>query len=224
MLEKKAATQPKSSAQSDKSWGKRRLGSAVAVDDEPKVKRRRQSWLGEEVASSVRRMRTSFFTCSLAPASTMTDLDEKKVGDYDTFISDFENKSDPLFSSGIADARHALLEFSQFRNLEFDTLRHAKHSTAVMLYHLHNDDAPGMVPQCSSCSFEIKDVRWHKLGRVFERRRATRFAPPASVKRATATSFQPEELCATRNLINLFHFKFLFEARGLSHFITHVKP
>jgi len=81
---------------------------------------------------------------------------------------------------------------SQRRNLEFDTLRHAKYSTAVLLYHLHNDNAPGIIPDCSICHKEIREVRWHKINKIVLRRR--RGAVPSATAKQQA--FYPEELCS----------------------------
>jgi hypothetical protein len=85
--------------------------------------------------------------------------------------------------------------------LEFCTLRHAKYSTATILYYLHNNDAPGMVPLCTACGEEIKSVRWHKIGHVMERRTSVKRVSTAGRKGAAAAplslGFQSEELCST---------------------------
>jgi hypothetical protein len=102
----------------------------------------------------------------------MLDAEQDKVDTFASYTNTFEvSGAPPTLSSRIADNRHALIEFSQFRNLEFATLRSAKYSTATLLYHLHHSEAPGMVPTCSSCHSEIKDVRWHKVNKLVERRR-----------------------------------------------------
>jgi hypothetical protein len=193
--------------------GKRRKSvggdNSSNASDEPAAKRRRQSWLGEEVGMSVRRMRTSFFSCSLLPKQDMNDDEAAKENDFNAYISPFldsssSEKTPP--SSRIADARHAFLEFSQYRNLEFDTLRRAKYSTAILLYHLRNDDAPGLIPSCSSCSETIQDVRWHRIRRVEERHHTGRVPPTLRAQRMAQIAVPPEvaeachkgeELCAS---------------------------
>lgn len=197
---------PSPAATKKKVNGKRKKDPA----EEAPVKRRRQSWLGEELGLSVRRMRTSFFTCSLTAKTIMSEEEEQKAKEFNEYISPF-GKGNPerpgdTISSRVADARHALLEFSQFRNLEFDTLRRAKYSTAMILYHLHNDDAPGLVPQCSTCHCYIVEVRWHRVRRVEERHHTGRVPPTLRAARMAQSTVAPgeaeachkgEELCAS---------------------------
>lgn len=182
-----------------KTGGKRRRSScsgsndSVCSGEEPVTKRRRQSWVGEEVSEAVRRLRTSFFACSLLPKPSMTEAEQQKLREFDTYVAEYErwDRFSLSMSSPISDARHALLEFSQFRHFEFDTLRRAKYSTAMLLYHLKNSDAPGVVPFCSRCNETIEDVRWHKVKKATERRRVTKSMKPT----ATEPVFQKEELC-----------------------------
>lgn len=158
---------PPKNAKSAKKNGKRKK-TEREIQEEPPSKRRRQSWLGEQVGVSMRKIRTSFFTCSLMPKAERTDVEHGKLEYFDEYIQPFDTLSEKLTDthvapSSIADARHHLLEFSQYRNFEFDTLRRAKYSTAMLLYHLHYDDAPGLAPSCSSCSKTIHHVRWHEI-------------------------------------------------------------
>lgn len=160
------------------------------------TKHRRQTWLGEEVGAAVREMRDCLFTCSLMPGTFTFDQEEDKLLAYSSYTNSFASDSiidaKHAVASKIADVRHALLEFSQYRNFEFDTLRHAKYSTAMLLYHLHNSDAPGAVPTCTSCHKKIQQVRWHKVTKVVERSRI--------IKRVTnrnrITFEEAEELCS----------------------------
>ena len=180
LLDKRSPIPPKGVFSAKKKNGKRKNDA----QDEAPSKRRRQSWLGEEVGLSMRKIRTSFFTCSLTPKTLPSQEEKCKLRDFSTYIAPFatlsQNITDSyIASSRIADARHALLEFSQYRNFEFDTLRRAKYSTSMLLYHLHNDDAPGLVPSCTSCSKTIEHVRWHQI-----RKRSIRQDPSA------------EELCS----------------------------
>jgi hypothetical protein len=195
LLDKKNPIPPKASGMSKKM---KRRKSTVDSIDEPAPKRRRQTWLGEEVGTAVRRMRTSFFKCSLGPESTALGQEVKQLGTFDEYAKVFKGDGDAtLRSSRVADARHALLEFSQFRSLEFDTLRRAKYSSAMLLYHLHNEMAPGQIPECTSCHQEIDGVRWHRINKVVERRPAA--ALPASGRKpkiASSCPFESEELCS----------------------------
>lgn len=195
LLDKRNPNPPKGSVNSKKN-GKRKKWPAEATVDEPPQKRRRQSWLGREVGSSVRRLRTSFFTCSLTAKAIPTDQEEIKANHFDSYVASFHSRNQDSTSevvSHLADARHALLEFSQFRNLEFDTLRRAKFSTSILLHHLHHDDAPGLIPICSTCQETIEDVRWHRVRRVVERHHSGRIPPTLRAQRIAEISI-PEEI------------------------------
>jgi hypothetical protein len=193
LLDKRITTAPKP-ASAKKTGGKRRQNSIDSTSEDPSAKRRRQSWLGEEIGDSVRKLRESFFTCMLAPKESLSDQECEKAKSYRSYVEVFQNEDDSDFatSSRIADARGTLLEFSQFRHFEFDTLRRAKYSTAMLLYHLHHEDALGMVPICTGCDQEIQQIRWHKVKKVAEKRRLTKFAPI----RAPEPEWVREELCA----------------------------
>lgn len=195
LLDKRNPNPPKGTVNSKKN-GKRKKSAAEIALEEPAQKRRRQSWLGEEVGLSVRRLRTCFFTCSLTPKTTPTGHEEIKVKLFDSYVASFSarnQRADREVISHLADARHALLEFSQFRNLEFDTLRRAKYSTMIMLYHFHNEDAPGLIPICSTCNQDIADVRWHRIRRVGERHHSGRI-PPTLRAQLHAEIAVPEEI------------------------------
>ena len=178
----------------------RRRKSNTPCPNEPPAKRRRQSWLAEDVCASVRKMRMALFSCSLVPQETSTPESEEKEAEFIEYARNFNAELDDTVAldSTLADARHALLEFSQFRNLQFDTLRRAKYSTTVLLYHLHNPEAPGVVPCCSGCGKRTGDVRWHKVGKVVEKKRPGTLAAPAYLqKRSEPSPFVPEEICST---------------------------
>ena len=49
----------------------------------------------------------------------------------------------------------------QYRHYQFDTLRRAKHSSLMLLYHLHFPNAVNTRPLCSLCNGCMRDVRWH---------------------------------------------------------------
>ena len=51
--------------------------------------------------------------------------------------------------------RQAFLNLCQGNHYQFDQLRRAKHSSMMVLWHLHNRDAPKFVQQCTTCSREI---------------------------------------------------------------------
>merc|ERR1711935_662208 len=51
--------------------------------------------------------------------------------------------------------RQAFLNLCQGNHYQYDQLRRAKHSSMMVLWHLHNRDAPKFVQQCTTCSREI---------------------------------------------------------------------
>jgi len=212
-------TAPSSKCGKSKTKKKKKSKPSTADGTDEDGSRRKQSWLGEEVAESVRRMRTSFFTCSLQlPPGTASVAEKSKHQQYREYVRPFvlstsTRRSDAVNSAGrslqqsrpqtrsrIVDARHALLEFSQFRHFEFDTLRRAKYSTKMLLYYLCNDDAPGVVPSCTTCQQVIQKVRWHRVKKHSERKRpsvaAKQFPFHKAAKAADVVPWKQEELCS----------------------------
>jgi len=58
--------------------------------------------------------------------------------------------------------RQAFLNLCRGNHYQFDELRRAKHTSLMVLWHLHNRDAPKFVQQCVSCSREIlSGKRYH---------------------------------------------------------------
>ena len=58
--------------------------------------------------------------------------------------------------------RQAFLNLCRGNHYQFDELRRAKHTSMMVLWHLHNRDAPKFVQQCVSCSREIlSGKRYH---------------------------------------------------------------
>jgi hypothetical protein len=174
---------------------KRRKSTADSLD-EPTPKFRRQAWLGEEVGDSVRRMRASLFRCSLSPKSLNSERRGESLEHFFDYTEDYQRHIQSTRTvSHVADARHALLEFLQFRNFEFNTLRRAKYSSAMLLYHLHHDEAPGTIIACSSCHCIIDGVRWHRISKVTELRPTVALTITACGKSDSFHAFQLE-LCS----------------------------
>jgi E1A/CREB-binding protein len=60
------------------------------------------------------------------------------------------------------DTRQAFLQLCQLNHYQYDFLRRAKHSSMMVLYHLHNPDAPNFVSQCQYCHQDITSgIRWN---------------------------------------------------------------
>lgn len=58
--------------------------------------------------------------------------------------------------------RQAFLNLCRGNHYQFDEVRRAKHTSMMVLWHLHNRDAPKFVQQCVACNREIlSGKRWH---------------------------------------------------------------
>jgi hypothetical protein len=68
---------------------------------------------------------------------------------------------DPLMRSPFVESRHTFLEMCQYRRYQFDSLRRAKYSSLMLLYHLHHPTEPGLLPRCSLCQGAMRELRWH---------------------------------------------------------------
>lgn len=68
---------------------------------------------------------------------------------------------DPMLHSPATDSRHTFLELCQFRHYQFDSLRRAKHSSLMLLYHLQHPLSKSCRPCCAHCEEPIHTLRWH---------------------------------------------------------------
>jgi len=73
-------------------------------------------------------------------------------------IDDDEEEMDCEFLNN----RQLFLNLCQGNHYQFDSLRRAKHTSMMVLWHLHNRDAPKFVQQCAICAREIlQGKRYH---------------------------------------------------------------
>ncbi|XP_077214645.1 histone acetyltransferase HAC1-like isoform X2 [Tasmannia lanceolata] len=63
---------------------------------------------------------------------------------------------DEILESEFFDTRQAFLSLCQGNHYQYDTLRRAKHSSMMVLYHLHNPTAPAFVTTCYVCHHDIE--------------------------------------------------------------------
>ncbi|KAL5554750.1 hypothetical protein UlMin_042151 [Ulmus minor] len=63
---------------------------------------------------------------------------------------------DEILESEFFDTRQAFLSLCQGNHYQYDTLRRAKHSSMMVLYHLHNPTAPAFVNTCNVCFLDIE--------------------------------------------------------------------
>jgi E1A/CREB-binding protein len=88
----------------------------------------------------------------LAPTSSGTNTDGMKI------VNDDDEDLDCEFLNN----RQAFLNLCRGNHYQFDELRRAKHTSLMVLWHLHNRDAPKFVQQCVSCAREIlSGKRYH---------------------------------------------------------------
>ncbi|KAL8171548.1 hypothetical protein V2J09_023352 [Rumex salicifolius] len=74
--------------------------------------------------------------------------------------SDTED-NDAIMNNCFLENRHALLSFCQGNHYQFDTLRRAKHSSMMILYHLHHPIGAKAETTCSLCLKDIAvDRQW----------------------------------------------------------------
>ncbi|KAL8136990.1 hypothetical protein V2J09_002991, partial [Rumex salicifolius] len=95
-------------------------------------------------------------------------LDEKErhpMGNKDTHnlypveisgVQDDTKDKDEILESEFFDTRQAFLSLCQGNHYQYDTLRRAKHSSMMVLYHLHNPTAPAFVITCNICHLDIE--------------------------------------------------------------------
>ncbi|CAH8362534.1 unnamed protein product [Eruca vesicaria subsp. sativa] len=74
------------------------------------------------------------------------------IEDVPTEIKD----SDDILESEFFDTRQAFLSLCQGNHYQYDTLRRAKHSSMMILYHLHNPTVPAFATACAICQQDLE--------------------------------------------------------------------
>lgn len=91
-------------------------------------------------------------------AAEKKSLTKDSKGRLVKVIDDDEEELDCEFLNN----RQLFLNLCQGNHYQFDQLRRAKHTSMMVLWHLHNRDAPKFVQQCAVCSREIlQGMRYH---------------------------------------------------------------
>ncbi|XP_011100465.1 histone acetyltransferase HAC1 [Sesamum indicum] len=67
-----------------------------------------------------------------------------------------DTRDNEILESEFFDTRQAFLSLCQGNHYQYDTLRRAKHSSMMVLYHLHNPTAPAFVTSCATCHLDIE--------------------------------------------------------------------
>lgn len=73
-----------------------------------------------------------------------------------TDVPEDTKDKDEILESEFFDTRQAFLSLCQGNHYQYDTLRRAKHSSMMVLYHLHNPTAPAFVITCNICHLDIE--------------------------------------------------------------------
>ncbi|XP_051136089.1 histone acetyltransferase HAC1-like isoform X2 [Andrographis paniculata] len=73
-----------------------------------------------------------------------------------TGVPEDTKDKDEILESEFFDTRQAFLSLCQGNHYQYDTLRRAKHSSMMVLYHLHNPTAPAFVTTCNACNTDIE--------------------------------------------------------------------
>jgi len=97
-----------------------------------------------------------------AEVSKAADKTKEKKPSKAVFVKDSKGRTvkvldddDEEMDCEFLNNRQAFLNLCQGNHYQFDQLRRAKHSSMMVLWHLHNRDAPKFVQQCATCSREI---------------------------------------------------------------------
>ena len=115
---------------------------------------------------------------------------------------------DETVESELFEARQNFLSLCQGNHFQFDTLRRAKHSSMMVLYHLHNPSEPAFVATCNVCQRELEpgtaragpppraavafSFAWRRGGGA-----AAAHAARCAARRAGAAKCAPTSTCAT---------------------------
>jgi len=97
----------------------------------------------------------------VANAMVQTKSLMKKIGilsiiEVTDFHIDINKDKDEIIESEFFDTRQAFLSLCQGNHYQFDTLRWAKHSSMMILYHLHHPTTPAFVSTCNVCHHDIE--------------------------------------------------------------------
>ena len=83
-------------------------------------------------------------------------LECQKCEELPTIPKEEKEEKEEKLESEFFDTRQAFLSLCQGNHFQFDSLRRAKHTTMMVLYHLNNPSEPAFVASCNVCSRELE--------------------------------------------------------------------
>ncbi|KAH0852826.1 hypothetical protein HID58_093678 [Brassica napus] len=127
--------------------------------------------LMHKLGETIHPMKEDFIMVHLQPSCT--HCSEQRREDRERHPANFRDKhalypveitdipadtrdKDEILESEFFDTRQAFLSLCQGNHYQYDTLRRAKHSSMMVLYHLHNPTAPAFVTTCNACHLDIE--------------------------------------------------------------------
>ena len=119
--------------------------------------------LMHELSKGVHRLKDDLFVLNFAEPDSFLRASTLNPNIISKLRNLFRDTSDPddEMKCPLLDSRRTFLEVCQFRNIQFDSVRRAKHSSLVLLHYLSNPFCEGLRVKCSACRQKIKDIRWH---------------------------------------------------------------
>lgn len=101
----------------------------------------------------------------LAPALVIMNSEEFQNLTEHVVVKDVPvntEDTDVIIDNGYFENRHSFFSFCQGNHYQFDTLRHVKHSSMMILYYLHNPTKQSVGTSCCICHQDIVvNQGWH---------------------------------------------------------------
>jgi len=124
----------------------KRAGKQNPTNIEPQSQIAQDSVMSK-LGKCIKPMKESFIVARLQSPEDAKEMDQK--------LEDETQDQDCDMSSDSFDTRQSFLNLCQANHYQFDKLRRGKHSSTMVLFHLHHPEAPRSLDTCSNCDNEI---------------------------------------------------------------------